>query len=104
MNRPSAEKMFQKMVSGTVTSERKERLMAQGFLSKWKAGSQQFWLTVVMYDLCAIFQRIQNIFQRCDLILPDVITARDAVIRNHIIMKQMPIPGGKEEHYLQNLE
>ena len=103
-NLEAAEKMFRKMISGTVTSERKERSMAQGFLSKWKAGSQELWLTFVMYDLCAIFQRIQKLFHRSDLILPDEITARDAGIRNLIIMKEMPVPGGKEEHYLQNLE
>ena len=55
-------------------------------------------------DLCAIFQRIQKIFERSDLILPDIITARGAAIRNLIIMKEMPVPGGKEEHYLKNLE
>ena len=37
-NLEAAEKMFQNMISDTVTSERKERSMAQGFLSKWKAG------------------------------------------------------------------
>jgi len=31
--------------------------------------------------------------------LPDIITARGAAIRNLIIMKEMPVPGGKEEHY-----
>ena len=103
-NLDAAEKMFQKTISGTVTSERKERSMIQGILSKWKAGSQQFWLTAVMYDLCAIFKRIQKLFQRSDLILPDIITARDAGIRNLVFMKEMPVPGGKEEHYLQNLE
>ena len=103
-NLKAAEKMFQKMISGTVTSERNERSMLQGLLSKWKAGSQQLWLTVVMYDLCVIFQRIQKIFERSDLILPDIITARGAAIRNLIIMKEMPVPGGKEEHYLKNLE
>ena len=103
-NLEAAEKMFQKMISGTVTSERNERSMVQGLLSKWKAGSQQLWLTVVIYDLCAIFQRIQKIFERSDLILPDIITARGAAIRNLIIMKEMPVPGRKEEHYLKNLE
>jgi len=103
-NLEAGEKMFQKMISGTVTSERNERSMVQGLLSKWKAGSQQLWLTVVMYDLCVIFQRIQKIFERSDLILPDIITARGAAIRNLIIMKEMPVPGGKEEHYLRNLE
>ena len=103
-NLKAAEKMFQKMILGTVTSERNERSMLQGLLSKWKAGSQQLWLTVVMYDLCAIFQRIQKIFERSDLILPDIITARGAAIRNLIIMKEMSVPGGKEEHYFKNLE
>ena len=103
-NLEAAEKMFQNMISRTVTSERKECSMARGFLSKWKAGSQQFCLTVVMYDLCAIFQQIQKIFQRSDLILPGIITARDAAMRKLIIMKHIPVPGGKEERYLQSLE
>ena len=103
-NLETAEKMFQKMISGTVTSERNEHSMVQGLLSKWKAGSQQLWLTVVMYNLCAIFQRIQKIFERSDLILPDIIAARGAAIRNLIIMKEMHVPGGKEEHYFKNLE
>ena len=102
-NLEAAEKMFQK-ISGTLTSESNERSMVQGLLSKWKTGSQQLWLAVVMFDLYAIFQRIQKIFERSDLILPDIITARGATIRNLIIMKEMPVPGGKEEHYLKNLE
>jgi len=36
--------------------------------------------------------------------LPDIITARDAAIQNLIIMKEIPVPGGKEEHYLQNFK
>ena len=103
-NLEAAEKIFQNMISGTVTSERKECSIARGFLSKWKADSQKFWLTVVMYDLCEICQRIQKIFQRSDLILPDIISARDAAIRNLILMKEMPVPGGKGERYLQCLE
>jgi len=50
-NLEDAEKMLQKMISGTVISDRKECSMAQGFLGKWKAGSQQFCLTFLMYDL-----------------------------------------------------
>ena len=37
----AAENLFQKMIPGTVTSERKELNMAQGFLSKWKGGPQK---------------------------------------------------------------
>ena len=58
----------------------------------------------MIYDLCAIFQRIQRLFQRSDLILSDIITARNATIQNLIIMKKVPVPGGKEEHRLHNLE
>ena len=36
--------------------------------------------------------------------LPEIITARGAAIRNLIIMKEMPVPGGKEEHYFKTLE
>ena len=71
----AAEKMFLKIISGIVTSERKERNMAQGLLSKWKADAQQFWLAVMMYGLCILFQRIQRLLQRSDLLLSDIITA-----------------------------
>ena len=34
----------------------------------------------------------------------DVITARDTTIVNLNVMKEMPVPGGKEENYLKELE
>ena len=64
----------------------------------------QVWLSTVMFDLCNIFKKLQKIFQKSDLILLDVITARDATIVNLNVMKEMPVPGGKEENYLKELE
>ena len=50
-----------------------------------------------MYDLCAVFQNLQKIFQESDLIVLDVISARDAAVLNLNVIKEMPLPGGKEE-------
>ena len=57
-----------------------------------------------MFDLCNIFRNLQKIFQKSHLILLDVISARDAAILNLNIIKEMPVPGGKEENYLKELE
>ena len=74
--------------------------MARGFMQKWNATSQQLWLTTLM----SIFERLQKIFQKSYLILPDVITARDSSVENLKIIDQMPIPGGKEEDHLRKLQ
>ena len=49
-------------------------------------------------------KNLQKIFQKSHLILLDVISARDAAILNLNIIKEMPVPGGKEENYLKELE
>ena len=61
------------------------------------------WLTTILLYFNYISTN-SKIFQGSDLILPDIITARDAAMRNLIIMKEMSVPGGKEERYLQSLE
>ena len=43
-----------------------------------------------------------KIIQKSDLILLDVLTARDAAIIKLNVMKEMPIPDGQEEQYLKN--
>ena len=91
------------MTDGTINSDRKESSSAKGFLRKWGNGTQQVWLTTVMHDLCKIFKNLQKIFQKSDLIILDVLTARDAAIVNLNVMKEMPVPGGQEEKYLKNL-
>ena len=58
-------------------------------------------LTAVMFDLCAIFKTLQKLFQKSNLILPDVLTAKDSAMENLKIMKDIPVPGGKEELNLQ---
>ena len=103
-NLKAATKVCEKMVSGEIASDKKECAMARGFMQKLNATSQQLWLTTLMYDLCKIFERLQKIYQKSYLILPDVITARDSSVENLKIMDQMPIPGGKEEDHLSKLQ
>ena len=57
-----------------------------------------------MFDLRVLFKDLQKTFQKSNLILLDVITARDSAIENLNVMKEMPVPGGKEENYLRDLE
>ena len=102
-NLEAARRLWTKMTDGTINSDRKESSSAKGFLMKWGNGTQQVWLTTVMHDLCKIFKNLQKIFQKSDLILLDVLTARDAAIVNLNVMKEMPVPGGQEEKYLKNL-
>ena len=103
-NLKAATKVWEKMVSGEIASDKKECAMARGFMQKWNATSQQLWLKTLMYDLCKIFEMLQKIFQKSYLILPDVITANDSSVENLKIMDQMPIPGGKEEDHLRKLQ
>ena len=57
-------------------------------------------MSTIIFDLFNIFKKI---LQESHLIL-DVTSARDAAIVNLNIMKEMPVPGGKEENYLKELE
>lgn len=56
-----------------------------------------------MYDLCRIFKNLQQMFQKSDLILLDVLTARDAAIVNLNVLKEIPVSGGEEERYPNGL-
>ena len=57
-----------------------------------------------MFDICNIFKNLQKVFQKSNLILFDVISARDAAIVNLSVLKEMPLLGGKEEKYREELE
>jgi hypothetical protein len=57
-----------------------------------------------MFDICNIFKNLQKVFQKSNLILFNVISARDAAIVNLSVLKEMPLPGGKEEKYREELE
>ena len=87
------------MCDGTIPTERTEKQMAQGFLRKWEKGSLQLWLTAVIYDLCNIFKILQLLFQKSNLILPDIISGKDGAIESLKLMAEIPFPGGKEEGY-----
>ena len=93
-NLEAARKLWTKMTDGTINSDSS----AKGFHWKWCNSTQQVWLTTVMHDLCKIFKNLQKIFQKSDLIILDVLTARDAAIVNLNVMKEMPVPGGQEEN------
>jgi hypothetical protein len=54
-----------------------------------------------MFDLCAIFKTFQKLLQKSNLILPDVLTAKDSAVENLKIMKDIAVPGGKEELNLE---
>jgi hypothetical protein len=56
----------------------------------------QVWLSTVMFDPCNIFKNLQKVFQKSNLILLDVRSARDAAIVDFNVLKEMPLPGGKE--------
>ena len=55
-----------------------------------------------MFDICSIFKNLQKLFQKSNLILPDVLTTKDSAMENLKIMKDLPIPGRKEEQNLEN--
>ena len=57
-----------------------------------------------MFDLCNIFKKMKTIFPKSNLILLDKKSAIDATILNLNVMKDMHVPGGKEENYLKKLE
>ena len=98
-NLEAAINVWTKMCDGTIPTERTEKQMAQGFLRKWEKGSLQLWLTAVIYDLCNIFKILQLLFQKSNLILPDIISGKDGAIESLKLMAEIPFPGGKEEDY-----
>lgn len=55
-----------------------------------------------MFDVTAVFTSLQKGLQKPYLILPDVLTLRDAAIRKLEIMAIMPVPGGEEEKFLHS--
>ena len=55
-----------------------------------------------MFDTCSIFNNLQKLFQKSNLILPDVLAAKDSAVEHLKIMKDLSIPGGKGEQNLEN--
>jgi hypothetical protein len=81
-----------------------EKAKAEGFLNVWSEGSVQMKLRALMYDICDIYYCLQAGPQRDNLIIPDVLTLRDAAIRKLDVVLKGSMPGGKEEHILASSE
>ena len=79
------------------SGSRTEKAEAKGFLRKLAPGGQTERLTGLMADISGIFCRLQKKFQRGDLVLPEVLTVRDAAVRQLKLMETGPLPGGQEE-------
>lgn len=57
------------------------KLRASDLLNLWDPNSLQFILTAFMCDITHIFTSLQKGLQRSHLILPDILTLRDAAVR-----------------------
>ena len=58
-----------------------------------------------MFDVCTIFKELQKKFQKSQLIILDVMTARETALRELHLMEEGPIAGGMEEkHVIKGVE
>ena len=58
-----------------------------------------------MFDVCTIFKELQKKFQKSQLIILDVMTARETALRELHLMEEGPIAGGMEEkHMIEGVE
>ena len=78
-------------------TDKKAAATASGMLKKWAPGSQNLRITALMYDISGIMCRLQKTLQKSQLMLPDVIQARDSALLQLQLMVSDPLPGGKEE-------
>ena len=62
-------------------------------------GCFQVWLTAVMLDLCHVFKNLQQKLQKSNIMILDVMTARETALRELHLMKEGPIAGGNEEKF-----
>lgn len=73
-------------------------------MNTWRSDSVHHSLTGLMCDITAILTSLQKGLQKHYLILPDVLTLRDAAIRKLEVMAIMAVPGGEEEKFLQSVK
>ena len=64
-----------------LSSWAKDNVKATGFMDTWKSGSLQMWLTGLMFDVFNMFTSVEKNLKKSNLIIPDIITVRDAAIR-----------------------
>lgn len=94
-NIEACQKVWKMIVSSG--GDRRDVARATGMLKKWQAGGQIFRLTTLMHDISGVMSRLQKTLQRSELILPDVMQARDSALMQLQLMADGPLPGGKEE-------
>ena len=83
-----------KMWEATAASgSRVDRAEARGLLKKWAPGGQTERLTALMADIAGVFCKLQKKFQRGDLVLPEVLEARDGAVRQLQLMETGPLLG-----------
>jgi len=70
-------------------------------LKTWNNDFLQFKITLLMADITQIMQQQ---LQNDNLILPDVLTARDSATRKLDLILDGPIPGGIEDKYLSSCD
>lgn len=100
-NLPACTKVWMSIINST-ESTKSEIAEASDFLNTWRPYSVQYILTGLMCDILTIFTSLQKGLQKPYLILPDVLTLRDAAIRKLEIMTNMAVPGGEEEKFLRS--
>lgn len=100
-NMPACRKVWISIVNSQ-DSTKAAKSRASDLLNLWQAHSLQFMMTVLMYDVTSIFTSLQMGLQKSHLVLPDVLTLRDAYIRKMELLVKGPLPGGAEELALKN--
>ena len=66
----------------------------------WQNNSVQLLISAVMCDITKIFSELQKGLQWSDLLIPDVLTLRDAALRKLQIMKDNAFPAGMEAKFI----
>lgn len=79
-NLPVCRKTWRKIIENPSTYTSRDVSKASDLLNCWTNESKQFKLTSFMYDIYKIFTSLQKGLQKSFIILPDVITLRDAAI------------------------
>lgn len=99
-NMPACRKVWSLIVDSR-DSAKAAKLRASDLLNLWYPDSLQFLLTSFMCDITQIFTSLQKGLQKSHLILPDILTLRDAAVRKVEIVLTLPMPGGAEEFSLK---
>ena len=94
-NLPACRQVWQDLA--TEGENQKARAEAKGFATKWVAGGRVHFLTAVMHDVTKSVTFLQKKLQADDLIVTDVLDARDATVDHLSTMERAPAPGGAEE-------